>query len=33
MIDWEAIIDWKAVDELSPEATKQLLKMLEEAGY
>ena len=33
MIDWEAIIDWEAVDSLSPEATKQLLKMLEEVGY
>jgi len=29
MIDWEAVIDWKAVDELSPEALEQLTKILE----
>jgi hypothetical protein len=29
MIDWEAVINWEAVDKLSPEALEQVSKILE----
>lgn len=29
MIDWESVIDWEAVDKLSPEALEQVSKILE----
>ena len=29
MIDWEAVINWEAVDKLSPEALEEVSKILE----
>jgi hypothetical protein len=29
MIDWEAVINWEAVDNLSPEALDEVSKILE----